>query len=134
MRLGTESEAAARILPLVRCGSIDALDELLSNDPGAIHCTDRVGNSLLHIACHSNSKRMVKFALRKGLNINAQNSAGQTALHYCFAYGHRALASYLIDKGADDSIKNAEGLTPYEGTRLHDATPASEERLGYFCR
>ena len=37
----------------------------------------------------------------------------------------------LIDKGADDSLRNAAGLTPYEGTRLHGDSPA-EERVGHF--
>jgi ankyrin repeat protein len=133
MRLGQESEQAAKLLPLVRCGSIEQLDEHLSVDPGAIHCTDKFGNSLLHVACQSGNKRAVKFCLRKGLDVDARNADGQTPLHHCFALGHSALAAYLTDKGADDSLRNAAGLTPYEGTRLHDDSPA-EERVGHFRR
>ena len=133
MRLGQESEQAAKLLPLVRCGSIEQLDEHLSVDPGGIHCTDKFGNSLLHVACQSGNKRAVKFCLRKGLDVDARNADGQTPLHHCFALGHSALAAYLIDKGADDSLRNAAGLTPYEGTRLHDDSPA-EERVGHFRR
>ena len=78
---------------------------------------------------------MVKFGLRKGLDVNARSANGQTPLHLCFAFGRVSLGKYLIDKGADDSIRNAEGLTPYEGTRLHDSARAgTEERVGYFCR
>ena len=36
-------------------------------------------------------------------------------MHYCYEYKHTDLAKYLQDKGADDSIVNAEGLTCYEG-------------------
>lgn len=45
---------------------------------------------------------------------------GQTGLHYAFAYGFEELAKYLLDKGADDSIKNGSGLTCYEGLTVED--------------
>ena len=148
-----DSEAAARVLAMVRGGSLDELDEFLEKEPAAIRSTDRFGNGVLHVAsaprvsaprrrsgdarrrCHANSKRAVKFALRRGLDVNTRNASGNTSLHYCFAFGHADLAAYLIGKGADDSIRNAEGLTPYEGLRLHDAAEAAaEERVGYFTR
>ena len=40
---------------------------------------------------------------------------GNTALHYCFEYQNNHLGEYLIQKGANDEIKNVEGLTCYEG-------------------
>jgi ankyrin repeat protein len=40
---------------------------------------------------------------------------GCTVLHYCFEYKHTELGKYLRDKGADDSLLNAEGFTCYEG-------------------
>ncbi len=45
---------------------------------------------------------------------------GQTVLHYAYAYGFEDLARYLMDKGADDSLKNGSGLTCYEGLTLED--------------
>jgi hypothetical protein len=45
---------------------------------------------------------------------------GQTVLHYAFAYGFEELARYLMDKGADDSLKNGSGLTCYEGLTAED--------------
>ena len=44
-----------------------------------------------------------------------QNLRGNTALHYSYAYKFTELGDYLLSKGADDSIVNAEGLTCYEG-------------------
>ena len=41
------------------------------------------------------SKRMVKFLLRRGDNINAQNLTGNTALHFCYEYSHTELGEYL---------------------------------------
>ncbi len=53
--------------------------------------------------------------LRRGADINARNYSGNTALHYLYEYDHVVLAEYLLRKGADDSILNSQGLTPYEG-------------------
>ncbi len=36
-------------------------------------------------------------------------------------YNHYELADYLLSKGADDSLLNAEGLTCYEGLHRADA-------------
>jgi ankyrin repeat protein len=38
---------------------------------------------------------MVKFLLRRGANLDWQNTSGNTALHYCFAYNNAALGEYL---------------------------------------
>ncbi|CAB1102998.1 unnamed protein product [Ectocarpus sp. CCAP 1310/34] len=43
----------------------------------------------------------------------------QTPLHYAYSYGFESFGEYLISKGADDSILNADGLTCYEGLN-HD--------------
>ena len=79
---------------------------------------DSKGNTLLLAAAQNGNKRIAKLALRKGANINLQNLTGQTALHFAFAYGYEDLGNYLISKGADDSLTNAEGLTCYEGLSL----------------
>ena len=60
-------------------------------------------------------QRILKLLLRHNADINATNNSGNTVLHYCFSYGNEDLANYLIDKGADDSIVNIDGLTCYEG-------------------
>ena len=61
------------------------------------------------------NKKIAKFCLRRGANVNQANLAGNTPLHYCFAYGFEKLGNYLISKGANDAKQNADGLTCYEG-------------------
>ena len=51
----------------------------------------------------------------RGADINTQNAAGNSVLHHCHLYSHTDLAAYLLSKGADDSLVNAEGCTCYEG-------------------
>jgi|MDTB01.1.fsa_nt_gb ankyrin repeat protein len=68
------------------------------------------GNTLLHIAAQTGSKFMVKNLLRRGAQLNLTNNRGNTAVHFCFKYKYEELGEYLISKGADDSITNADGL------------------------
>ena len=39
---------------------------------------------------------------------------------YCYSYGFTELGEYFISKGADDSVRNADGLTCYEGLDMDD--------------
>jgi ankyrin repeat protein len=55
--------------------------------------------------------------------INAKDDSGATALHEASYRGYADIAKYLLDKGADISVKNAPGLTP-----LHYAA------MNYFSR
>lgn len=51
-----------------------------------------------------------------GANVNHANKAGNTALHYAFTYDTTGqLAEFLIERGADDSLLNKAGASPYEG-------------------
>ncbi|KAF4131928.1 OTU-like cysteine protease domain-containing protein [Phytophthora infestans] len=66
---------------------------------------------MLDNTCQNGLKRITKLALRRGANINSQNNRGNTALHFCFAYGYGdSLGAYLISKGADTTIENDDGL------------------------
>lgn len=54
--------------------------------------------------------------LVRGANINHQNAQGNTALHFALAFDtDGVLGEYLIEHGADDTIENIDGLTPYDG-------------------
>jgi ankyrin repeat protein len=55
-------------------------------------------------------------ALAHGADVNHQNKQGNTALHFAFTYDPTGqLAEFLIEKGADDTLRNAAGATPYDG-------------------
>ena len=62
-----------------------------------------------------NDKKMLKLLLRRGADINAQNSTGNTALHYTNEYKFTALTEYILNKGGNDTLLNMKGLTCYEG-------------------
>ena len=81
-----------------------------------VDAEDERGNTLLLVAAQNSNKRMVELLLARGASINQQNATGNTALHFAMAFDSDGLlGEYLIDHGADDTIENADGLTPYDG-------------------
>jgi hypothetical protein len=77
--------------------NIAQMEDALAEDI-PINTADDFGNTLLILSAQQGSKRMCKFLLRRGANINIQNLSGNTALHYCYAYSNLELADYLKSK------------------------------------
>ena len=100
----------------VRNNKVLELEAALESDGPFIDLEEESsGNTLLIVAVQNNNKRILKALLRRGASINHRNRRGNTALHFAFAFGYTELAAYLISKGADDSLRNCEGLTSHEG-------------------
>eukprot|EP01039_Chlorochromonas_danica_P000903 gene903-984_t len=106
-----------KLCSLCRHGKFLDAEQLINQPDWAvpIDYQDEQGNALLHIASQNGSKRLIKLCLRRGASLNLQNLTGQTALHFAFGYGYNEAGEYLVSKGADDSIRNKDGLTCYEG-------------------
>lgn len=99
----------------VRNGRIKRVEESL-NLGFSINAEDEKGNTMLLVAAQNNNKRIVEMLVLRGANVNHQNAQGNTALHFALAFDSEGtLGEYLIEHGADDSIENVEGLTPYDG-------------------
>jgi ankyrin repeat protein len=69
------------------------------------------GLSVLHVAAEKNLLTMVKVALDKDCSVNNVDQFGFTPLMSAARSGNSAIVSYLLNCGADASIKNSEGLT-----------------------
>ena len=97
--------------------------ETLVNQPDwnvPVDYQNDMGNTLLHIVAQNGNKRLIKLCMRRGADLNQANLTGQTALHFAFGYGYTEAGEYLVKKGADDSIRNKDGLTCYEGLGGHE--------------
>lgn len=90
-----------------------------------INKVDEYGNTLLLYACQNGNAKIAKFLANKGANLNHQNKQGQTAAHYAIAYQFFDLSAWLFENGADDTIENKFGLTPYDGLN------SAEDEGGY---
>lgn len=81
-----------------------------------VDAEDDKGNTLLLLASQNVNRKMVELLLAKRASVNHRNAQGNTALHFAMAYDtDGALGEFLIAHGADDSIENNFGLTPYDG-------------------
>lgn len=73
---------------------------------------DPRGNTYLHRAVTEGAKPFViKFLLKRDVDIDARNDQGETALIIAAWYGREELVELLLSKGADPNIKTREGLT-----------------------
>ncbi|XP_048244157.1 serine/threonine-protein phosphatase 6 regulatory ankyrin repeat subunit B-like [Haliotis rufescens] len=90
-------------------------------DNGAeVRIKNKVGKTALHLAAKANCKNCVEMLLPKS-DINDQDEAGNTALHYLihnesYHYGRKECLDHetyqlFLDNGADVHIKNKEGKT-----------------------
>ena len=75
---------------------------------------DNEGNSLLNLAVQCDLKRIVKYLLNQGANPNSQNYKLNSPLHYALTYKNFELADILIKYGANENLKNGEGLTAWQ--------------------
>jgi ankyrin repeat protein len=98
-----------------RNGRVKRVEESL-NLGFPVDSEDERGNTLLLVAAQNSNKKLVEMLLVRGANINHQNAQGNTALHFALAFDNEGqLGEYLIEHGADDTIENLDGLTPYDG-------------------
>lgn len=104
------------VIELTKASSTDKVIEILSSDSEGflIDCVDSHGNSLLHLSCQNNNKRLAKYLINSGVKIDLQNKQGYTALHYSFKYNFIKISEILLGAGSDDTLTTTEGYTCYE--------------------
>ncbi len=59
------------------------------------------------------AKAAVQYCLDLGLDINAANNKGQTALHGAVYFGGTMLAPFMVEHGANMNAINQRGQTPW---------------------
>jgi ankyrin repeat protein len=90
-------------------------DPKLTSDNGttALMTAAGLGQSLgVSSITSAEALEAVKFALAQGIDINAANTEGETALHGAAYFGVDAVAQFLVEQGATINARNRLGLTP----------------------
>ena len=71
------------------------------------------GDTLLHFACYIGFIEPVKLLLKyKVIDINKLDSVLRTPLHMAIKFGHKNLVKYLLEQGADPSIRCIHNQLP----------------------
>jgi len=75
-----------------------------------IHICDPRGNTHLHNAVREGAKPFViEFLLKRGVDVNARNEFGETALLIAARDGRGTLVDILLNSGADPNIPTKAG-------------------------
>ncbi|MCY4601266.1 MAG: ankyrin repeat domain-containing protein [Acidobacteria bacterium] len=69
-------------------------------------------------AVEAGTLEAVRTAEELGIDIHAANAAGNTALHYAAASAFDSVVEYLVSRGAEVDLQNAEGQTPLAMTAV----------------
>merc|ERR1712203_378625 len=71
-----------------------------------------VKDSVLIIAAQNNYMKIVKLAVTKGLDVNAQDKVdGSTALMMAARNGHETITEFLLQKGSNPNFINDDGMS-----------------------
>ncbi|XP_067408897.1 ankyrin repeat domain-containing protein 22 isoform X2 [Emydura macquarii macquarii] len=63
------------------------------------------------------NENLIKMLLRAGVDVNATDYSGSTALHYACEMKNQSIIPLLLEAHADPSIKNKNGETPLDIVR-----------------
>jgi ankyrin repeat protein len=79
-----------------------------------IHPLHESNPTLLTKIAERNFIGVAQLLLDKGIKINHQSNRGWTALMAAVTNGHKEMVQFLMDNGADQSLKNEHGRTVLE--------------------
>ena len=114
-RAGTGVPDQETVFSQARNSRLRRLEDSLNAD-FPVDSQDDKGNTLLLIGAQNCNRKLMELVLARGSNINHQNAHGNSALHFVMAYDtDGTLGEFLIQKGANDTLANVDGLTPYDG-------------------
>lgn len=85
----------------------------------------------LYGAASSGDQAQLRDWLGRGHSIDLQDRDGNTALHFAYYQGEQDAIDALVGYGADDNLRNNEGLSPAEMRIL--ATAENQLELGADC-
>jgi ankyrin repeat protein len=100
-----------------------------------IHIPDPRGNTHLHRAVTEGAKPFViEFLLKRGVDIDARNDQGETALIIAAWYGREELVELLLTKGADSNVKTRNGLTALKVAKANGYDHIVKKLLGHGAK
>jgi hypothetical protein len=131
--------ASVYAFPAAWNGDLKLVEEFITNYPAFKDKPGLWGTTLLYSAAKNNNMRIVKYLVETAkCSINAQNeqdlekslsasstdihvnpTAASTALHGACFNGHLNMVKYLLEHGADYSIRNQAQETPIMNGQLH---------------
>lgn len=111
-------------------GNFEMADELISRNAN-INAKTSDGHSMLHLVakshCKSDDLKTAKWLVQNGVDLNSVDQYGNTALHYAIRKGNEQISQYLVEVGADTTIKNHRGNLASEENPFELLRPRADQ-------
>ncbi|KAM0798970.1 ankyrin repeat-containing domain protein [Usnea florida] len=108
-----DREGGTATLRAVNRGAARVLEEMMNHNVD-IECVDEDGQSLLHGAARNGYATIARMLLNeKVLTADVRDKCSMTPLHDASRYGKAAVAAALLENGADASLEDQFGRTPF---------------------
>ncbi len=82
-----------------------------------VNCRNGVGDSALHVACLFQDREIAEYLIEQGAVLDWQGEFGFTPLHCAAFRDNASLVRLLLASGADASVTDDGGETPWELAR-----------------
>ena len=97
-----------------RSGNLPEIKASVQAAPQKVHSVSKDGVGLLLYAASSGHAGIVEFLIANGADVNATNTATQSALHLASASGFPMIVDILARSGADVNMRDGQGYTPMD--------------------
>ena len=112
----TNNKGLTPIQTYLQSGKYELVTAMIDNGADLSVFKDSLQNSFGHIVCsladEENAKKLLDYAIDKGLNLDEKNCTGTTIIANAVKTRKYSLLNYLINKGASLNIQDNNGMTP----------------------
>ena len=135
---GKQSDFLKIVVAAAGRGDLEAVCQLLDNNPAWLHTVGSHGRTMLWEAAYRGKLEMVQFLRERGADIHLPgchlSQHGIEITPYCVARheGRNEVADYLLAHGAEVDIHSAAYLQDYDTVRAHLDRDASLVNSGYL--
>jgi ankyrin repeat protein len=120
----TNLQISEELIKACEDGDLGKVQQLIT-DGADINSKNKLGETLLELACKNSRTSVADFLLTKGVKPDIIGYNGFSVLHRaCGEEGYLHIVELLLSKGATVDIKNDEGTTP-----LHTAAAINNEAV-----
>lgn len=129
-----QTRCIEELLELANAGDINALKAFVESHPGVLDWPHIWGGTVLHCLVNSGPTGAVRALLAVGVNPNARNDFGESALLCCCIFDKIEVAECLLEGGADPNICNNIGDYPLQVATEHGSVELVEMLLEHGAR